>query len=278
VKVFLILIFFAAQAEALEVSVTPAEPLPGDVLVVEVLGIDNASRASCVFRDKEYPLFAVEPGRLRAMIGITARHKPGWYKLTVQRKRFLFSKETRTLGVTIGKRKFSHQHIRMPKKKTQLSKKPRAKTALIEIRGALAKASSAQLWQGVFLRPAKGRRSSKYGHTRTINKKMSWSWHKGIDIAAKDGHPVLAPNGGRVALTGRYPVQGGTVIIDHGQGLHSAFLHLRSFAVKAGDFVSKGATIANVGGGGFSTGSHLHWGVYVHGAAVDPEILLKRAL
>ena len=271
-------LLLAVNAGAFEITLTPPQPLPGDVLAVEVVGIDNPRRAELVFRNETYPFYAIAPGRMRALIGLTARDKIRWEGLRVVRKRFLLPDEVKTVGIELQKRTFSHQSLRMPASKAALPQKPEARTAINHIREALSKDSPRQRWEGAFLRPAKGRRSSKYGHTRTINGAMAWDWHKGIDIAAGDGQPVLSPNSGRVVLTGRFPVQGGTVIVDHGQGLMSAFLHLQSFEVEIGDEVSKGQRIAAVGGGGFSTGSHLHWGVYVHGAAVDPEPLLDRPL
>lgn len=271
-------LLLASNAAALEITLTPQSPKPGDVLEVAVVGIDNPNRAELVFRNETFPFYAVAPGKMRALIGLTARDKIRWEGLRVVRKRFLLPDEVVTVGVDLAERKFSHQSLRMPASKAALPNKPEAREALVRIRDALQKDSPKQLWEGAFLRPAKGRLSSKYGHTRTINGKSAWSWHKGIDIAAGEGQAVLAPNGGRVVLVGRYPVQGGTIIVDHGQGLMSAFLHLHTFDVAVGDAVEKGQKIASVGGGGFSTGSHLHWGVYVHGDAVDPEPLMDRAL
>lgn len=241
-------------------------------------GLDNPARASCRFRGKTYPFYPIAPGRMRALIGLTARDKSGLYVLEVKHDRFILPDQTRILEVDVKKRTFTHQHLTMPKKKTKLAGKPDAKTAIRLIRATLAQDSRRQYWDGPLLRPSTGRKSSSYGHTRTINKKMSWDWHKGIDIAAPEGHPVVAPAGGKVVLTGRFPVQGGTLILDHGQGLMSAFLHLKTFLAEQGQILPQGAPVAEVGGGGFSTGSHLHWGVYLHGAPVDPLPLLKRKL
>lgn len=274
------MLFFATllppAAAAFEITLDPPEPRPGDILRVEVLGIDNPKRMVCRFREKELPFFAVGPGRLRALIGLTARFKPGWYQLEVSRKRFLLPREHKTVGVTVMDRGFSHQELTMPAGKTGLAGKPGAQTALEIIRDTLKEASPRQRWKGSFAPPVTGRRTSAYGHTRTINRSISWDWHKGIDLAAESGRSVLAPNDGVVVLAARFPVQGGIVILDHGQGVMSTFLHLKSFAAGVGEEVPKGRTIATVGGEGFSTGSHLHWGVYVHGEAVDPEPLLKR--
>ncbi|MFH1726733.1 MAG: M23 family metallopeptidase [Elusimicrobiota bacterium] len=265
----------AAGVDALEIRVEPRAPRPGDVVRVEVLGVDNPGRVSCLFRSKSYPLYAVGPGRMRALIGLEAVEEPGRFALEVTRRPFLLPEETKTVNITVAAREFGHRELRMPKKKAALPKKPEAEDAIRTIRAALRTETARQLWEGAFLRPAQGRLTSAYGHSRNVNRKK-WSWHKGVDIAAPEGHQVAAPNAAKVALAGRYPVQGGTVILDHGQGVMSAFLHLRSSEVEAGDEVPKGRTIGAIGGGGFSTGTHLHWGVYVHGAAVDPEQWLRR--
>lgn len=273
----LALLLAAPAARAMEVSVEPRSPRPGDVLRVEIRGLDNPARASCRFQGRAYPFFPSAPGRLRALIGLTASAEPGPAEVVVRTKPFLLPSRKTSVTVDVQARSFSHQNIRMPRSKVALTADPEARSAIDRIVSTLARKTRGQLWRGAFLRPARGRRSSSYGHSRTINRRMTWSWHKGIDIAAPEGEAVLAPNAGRVALAGRFPVQGGTVILDHGQGVMSAFLHLLSFDVREGQRVDKGERIAVVGGGGFSTGSHLHWGVYVHGAAVDPEPLLDRA-
>jgi murein DD-endopeptidase MepM/ murein hydrolase activator NlpD len=95
--------------------------------------------------------------------------------------------------------------------------------------------------------------------------------HAGIDIPAAPGTPVRAPAGGIVADVGDYTLTGRTLVIDHGQGVHSAYFHLDTILVQKGDAVRPGATVARVGSTGLVTGPHLHYGIYVHGADVDPE-------
>lgn len=272
----LLLCAAAAAVEAFEVVVEPEEPRPGEVVRVELIGLDNPRRADCRFRSKSYPFYMLGPGRMRALVGLTAKQEPGWHPLKVSRIRFLLPDEIKTTGIMVGERKFTHQKLRMPKKRASLTGKPKARKGTRTIRETVKRESRRQRWSGPFLRPAKGRRTSEYGHTRTYNDGRPWSWHKGVDIAAPKGRPVRAPNEGRVALTDFFPIQGRTLLLDHGQGLMSAFFHLDSFRVSAGDKVEKGEIVAEVGGTGFSTGPHLHWGAYLHGDPVDPELLLKR--
>lgn len=271
-----VLVFFASGASAVEVRVEPAEPRPGDVLRVEVLGIDNPSRAGCIFSSRTFTFHPLGAGRMRTLIGLTARTKPGTVPLTVTNRRFLLPDEVKTVDIVIGERRFTHQRIRMTPKRTRLMSAPESKAALKSIRKTLRTLSPRQEWRDEFSLPSEGRLTSLYGHTRTVNRGLVWSWHKGVDIAARRGTPILAPNAGRVALTARYPVQGRILILDHGQGMMSAFMHLNRFHVQAGDAVERGTLVGDVGNTGFSTGPHLHWAVYVHGAPVDPLRLLDR--
>ena len=97
------------------------------------------------------------------------------------------------------------------------------------------------------------------------------SWrHAGIDVAAKQGAPVVAPAAGIVADVGEYVLSGRTVLVDHGQGAVSAYFHLDTAIVSKGDIIRAGQRIGRVGATGLATGPHLHFGMYVHGKDVDP--------
>lgn len=99
------------------------------------------------------------------------------------------------------------------------------------------------------------------------------SWrHAGLDIPARDGAAIVAPAGGIVADVGEYILSGRTVLIDHGQGVVSAYFHLDTALVSKGDMVRAGQRIARVGATGLATGPHLHYGIYVHGKDVDPTL------
>jgi murein DD-endopeptidase MepM/ murein hydrolase activator NlpD len=98
--------------------------------------------------------------------------------------------------------------------------------------------------------------------------------HSGMDIAAPSGTPVLAPIAGTVADTGKYFFNGNTVFIDHGHGMISMYCHLNSVEVKPGQHLAAGARIGTVGMTGRATGPHLHWGLSLNRAWVDPELFL----
>jgi murein DD-endopeptidase MepM/ murein hydrolase activator NlpD len=122
--------------------------------------------------------------------------------------------------------------------------------------------------------PAVGRISGGYGSQRILNGAPR-APHRGLDIAAPPGTPVGAMASGVVSLaeTDLY-FTGGTVMIDHGHGLHSIYAHLRDVLVEAGQDVAQGAVLGTVGSTGRAAGPHLHWGVYWFGQAVDPALLV----
>jgi murein DD-endopeptidase MepM/ murein hydrolase activator NlpD len=122
--------------------------------------------------------------------------------------------------------------------------------------------------------PAIGPISGVYGSQRILNGEPR-APHRGVDVAAPAGTPVLAMAGGVVSLA--EPAMyytGGTVMIDHGHGLHSVYAHLRDVLVEVGQEVAQGRPLGTIGATGRATGPHLHWGVYWFDRAIDPALLV----
>ena len=121
--------------------------------------------------------------------------------------------------------------------------------------------------------PATGPISGVYGSQRILNGKAK-SPHYGIDIALPEGDRVFAPMDGIVLFTHNdLYFSGGTIIIGHGQGLTTSYLHLSEISVKNNDLVKRGDLIGNVGSTGRATGPHLHWGAELNGKRLDPQYL-----
>jgi murein DD-endopeptidase MepM/ murein hydrolase activator NlpD len=125
-----------------------------------------------------------------------------------------------------------------------------------------------------FIWPVTGRISGVYGSQRILNGKPKRP-HYGVDIAAPTGTPVKAPADGVVSLTHNDMFySGGTLIVDHGHGLSTTYMHLHKILVKEGQRVKQGDIIAQVGATGRVTGPHLHWGMNWFDTRLDPSLLV----
>ena len=126
-----------------------------------------------------------------------------------------------------------------------------------------------------FIRPTAGSFSNSFGRKRFFNGEER-APHSGLDIPAPVGQKVVAPASGTVVATGNYFFNGNTVLIDHGQGLISMFCHLSKIHVQKDQKLQQGEIIGLVGKTGRVTGAHLHWGMSLNNARVDPQLFLTR--
>lgn len=131
-------------------------------------------------------------------------------------------------------------------------------------------------WKKGFIMPLVDYRiSGNFGGQRIINT-LKKAPHRGMDLAATEGTEVLASSDGNVVLSGEnFFYSGNMIIIDHGQGLHTMYAHLKDTKVKSGDIVQQGQIIGTVGKTGRATGAHLHWGASANGIRFDPTALLN---
>ena len=130
-------------------------------------------------------------------------------------------------------------------------------------------------WKQSFIWPVKGRISGMFGSQR-IYKGQPGSYHSGVDIATgKSGTPIVAPADGVVILAATKPfsLEGNLLMVDHGMGLNSAFLHLSKIDVKNGQTVKRGQLLGRIGSTGRATGPHLHWSMKWKRARIDPILL-----
>lgn len=127
--------------------------------------------------------------------------------------------------------------------------------------------------EGPFIIPSEGEANDNFGERRIFNNEPR-SPHSGVDISSPHGAPVRASNSGMVVLAKNLYFAGKTVIIDHGLGVFTSYLHFSKIIAKRGEMVRKGDIIGEIGATGRVTGPHLHWGVKVSGSRVDPFSLL----
>jgi murein DD-endopeptidase MepM/ murein hydrolase activator NlpD len=139
-----------------------------------------------------------------------------------------------------------------------------------QLRAVITRLTPTRWWRLPMLRPVPGEITSLYGLRRVFNGRER-DPHKGVDFDAKHGDPVAAMDNGVVALVAQHYYNGNMVVVDHGLGVYSLYLHLSAFTVREGQRVGRGDTVGLIGNTGRATGPHLHlsfavWGEMVNGA------------
>ncbi|WP_326524984.1 M23 family metallopeptidase [Sphingomonas sp.] len=146
---------------------------------------------------------------------------------------------------------------------------------LAQIAAARTVASDSQGWRQRFVWPATGRISGLFGAQRVYAGEPG-AYHSGVDVARPTGTPIVAPADGVVTLAAPadFTLEGRLLMLDHGMGLNSAFLHLSRIDVRVGDRVRQGQVIGAIGATGRATGPHMHWGMKWNDARIDPLLLV----
>ena len=250
----------------------------GQVLVVKVKGEEQATEVNGTFLSRTIPFFREfrpgQPAGYIGLIGIDMQDEPGTYELSVEVKQGEQAKQL-SFNVQVAKEKFAVEHLKLPKDKVDLDEKSTARWKAEQqlVREALAENSRLKLWRSNFVEPVSGKRTGIFGSVRIMNGQAR-NPHNGEDIGAPMGADVAATNDGIVRITVDHIFSGKGVFVDHGLGFYTMYFHLSEVLVKDGDLVTAGQVIGKVGATGRATGPHLHWGVKLNGARVNPYALL----
>jgi murein DD-endopeptidase MepM/ murein hydrolase activator NlpD len=183
--------------------------------------------------------------------------------------------QTVTTPLTVAPRAWQIERVNTPLRPGNTSPEEFARVRapeLARIAAAREQDTGSEGWRQDFAWPARGRISGRFGSQRIYRGGEAGSYHSGLDIAGGTGTPYAAPADGVVVLAAQQPfsLEGYLLIIDHGQGLSSAFLHSSELLVRDGERVRQGQVIGRIGSTGRSTGPHLHWGLVWRGARLDP--------
>ena len=258
---------------ALEVSTVPAKFRQGQCFILRVRPESYAQSVQCTWQGKTYSLLPAGDA-WEAFLPVPTGIKPGDHSVSIAAQNPEGATENAQHRVNILKKEFAVQRMTMKRSTLSLYTYRGVEEEYKAIRAALRLETPARTWEGRFEMPCEGRIKTTFGSRRIINRKDTHT-HRGVDISAPEGAPVAASNSGVVALAREdFRLHGKTVVIDHGQGLASLYLHLSAISVAEGQAVQKGEQIGAVGHTGASTGPHLHWGFYVHGMSVDPLFVL----
>lgn len=257
-------------SESFRVSVEPPSVSLGGLAVVRVDGREIRG----TFEKKPLRFFAIRGGRSAALIGIDLDHRPGRFPIEISNHGGKLRAQLEVLET-----EYPEERLTVPEAYTEpdpaalrrIEREQKRLTALWE------RSAAERYWRGAFLPPTDGAPGSPFGLRRFFNGEPR-SPHAGIDFRARHGAAVHAANRGRVVLADELFFTGNTVVVDHGCGLFTLYVHLSRLETRAGALVDKGGEIGKVGMTGRATGPHLHFAVRVGEARVDPAGLLGRSL
>jgi murein DD-endopeptidase MepM/ murein hydrolase activator NlpD len=259
------------NSDAISVDVTPQEVVPGDVVLVDVK--DASPSAEAVFRKEKFTLFSRADSSLIALVPIDVHTKPDSYKLQV-----IDGNTTETVTIKVRPHEFRTTKLTVSEEKVTLSPENENRVAReYQLQQKIWKRISGQEWNGKFIKPIDSEISTEFGVKRIMNEKKT-SIHRGTDFRGKSGTPVMSINSGKVILAEDLFYGGNTLIVDHGMGLYSVYMHLSNINASKGENVSKGQIVGRVGMSGRTTGPHLHLSVKLNGVSVNPESLFKLEL
>ena len=259
-----------SYANAFQASLLPSRINPGDAFLIKVSGVEipaaSLNGKGILFNSCGETCF----------VGIGAvglETKPGRHMIHLR-----MGEKSMQLPLLVKRARFPTLFLTLPKEKVFLSPEDTERAEREEERLRLLwMTMTDRLWEGSFWLPLEHSISTAFGTKRMMNRKVT-SIHKGVDIRGKEGDRVAASNRGRVVLAEELFFGGNTVILDHGQGIFTIYMHLSSFNVKPDDLVSTGDVIGSVGSSGRSSGPHLHFGVKVLGISVNPVSFAKLRL
>lgn len=265
---FCLALFFSSSVHAADFP--RHDPVPGGVAIVDLAVIDRTPPQ--VYYKKRRILVRKHNNTWQAIVGIPLSIKPGSHRLTITSNQHKSHQ-----AFTVKGKDYATRHITITNKrkvnptKADLERHFKEKPLML---AALKTWTEQTDISSAFILPVEGRLSSPFGLKRIYNKQARIRRHTGLDIAAPNGTPIIAPAKGKIIRTGDYFFTGGTVFLDHGQGLITMYCHLSKIDVKAGNVLQQGDRIGEVGSTGRVSGPHLHWVVSLNNTKVEPKLFV----
>ena len=245
--------------------------VPGGLAILD-LGTAAGPPGEVYFNGHRSPVLPGESGWV-ALIGIPLDTKPGRQSAELAQ---VGEPRRRPLEFTVTDKKYAEQRLQVKNKRQVNPTKEdleRIGRERVRIDAALGAYTADRVPDLRMQPPVPGERSSSFGLRRFFNGEPR-NPHSGMDIAAAAGTAILAPSPGRVLDVGDFFFNGNTVFLDHGEGVVTMYCHLSRIDVKPGQDVATGQSLGQVGATGRVTGPHLHWGIAVNRAMVDPALFL----
>jgi len=282
----LVLFFFVLQvsflAKNFDVSLSNQTLNMGDTLFIKIVTDSPLKSYKCVFLNRKYTLFldTKKNGQYSyvAYLGASRYKETGDYVLVLSLKTEDNSKFYEHYSIALSHPPKKPGKVNLSEKSKTISKDTSARQKEAQIlTKVFSMKTKTKYFDGAFIEPTKGRLSSGFGKVRYYNNGSSSS-HSGVDFSNRIGTKVMAVQKGKVVLSESFKIHGKTIVIDHGFGVLSVYLHLNKLLVKKGDLVNTKDIIAEMGATGLVSGPHLHWGLSLQSERVDPLKWTKKNL
>ncbi len=247
---------------------------PGQAVVVDIPFEPELEAVTLSWQAQEIRMVATDAGWF-ALLGVDLDVQPGSYEVQATLQYADNRQEQRTLPLTVTPKDYPTTRLTVEPKYVELSAEDQARAARDsqQINAAYATTADTRYWSDDFIVPIPGVTGGRnFGHRRVFNDQPR-APHSGADLTAATGTEIHATNRGKVVLTGDFFFNGKAVFVDHGMGVLSMYLHLSEIKVQEGQMLERGDVLGLAGATGRVTGPHLHWGVKVTGARVDPFTL-----
>jgi murein DD-endopeptidase MepM/ murein hydrolase activator NlpD len=256
-------------------TLTPAEPRPGDLLMIEVLAPEANAVSVDVF-DATVPLYRA--GQVfRGFTAVPLKALPEAHPTLVTIDNDNGESAFSCAEADVTAREFPYEELKVPRRFARHKTVDASAQSGEEVSSMVKPQEAPMHSASLFLWPKLGSVRAVFGERRLFNHKVA-SRHLGTDIEGKVGERIFASQEGVVRFSARNKASGEVVVIDHGGGLLTHYLHMSKRLVKVGEKVMQGELIGYVGRTGRVTGPHLHFAVSVHGRYVDPEQVLAHPM
>jgi len=270
----------AASCDAgIKLHLSAPESSQGSLLLVEVKSEKQLADLKGDWDGRSVPFWLEAGGEAvqKGLVGVDLEKAPGEYELKVTGQRAAGEKVACSAKLEVKEGKFATEKLTVGKQFVEPSAEQikRANEERQKLRDIFERVTPERLWDGKFRIPLEGvTTGSNFGKRRILNGNPG-SPHSGTDFPAATGTPVHAAQRGRVVLAEELFFAGNTVVVDHGLGVYTFYGHLSEIGVKVGDALEAGAVLGRVGATGRVTGPHLHWGLTVERARVNPLQIVK---
>lgn len=257
-------------------EITESIVSPGDAYVITAKNVNENQELH--LKTSLYDIINLYPYKdyYVAVIPVNSWVEAGHYEITASTTETNAKENSIDFDVEVLHKEFDTQYLHVSESTSALRNDDNSAHDQKYFDASRANPIQKKLWEGPFLQPVDGIITTEYSALRYTNDNPVPSRHLALDIANSTGTDIMASNTGVVTLAMELIITGNTVVIDHGMGIFSSYVHMNEISVNEGDSVSKGDIIGTVGSTGYSTGPHLHFAFWKDGAFLNPWTLFEK--